>query len=596
MRAGFARHLLVIGLLLPHSASAVTPSTDHDVVIIGAGAAGLYAAYTLNNLGYDVLVLEASDRHGGRVYSSTLGDVNVELGAEELYGTTNNFVFDDIKAEYGNSAQSKIYTGGNTQDQLISMDGGTTCFVYTGNCDKNSDISDYWDFYYHIGDHASDATDELVSDHLANTHGVTPASPGYHLYEAGTPGGEFGTSVSRLGLRSLARQDDQWSLSGSVYGFGPGLPGPIGYLDALDTLYFNQIVGKVTLNSPVVAVDTSGIKPVAIDANGVYHYANRILVTVSVGVLQAEIIDFIPDLPAAKVTAYNTIGMGHGMKLFLRFDTTPEPFWEASTIFSITTEGPTGLCWTPAKYQPGASNDVFTCFSMGLNAEFLTALADDTARLNVALADLDVVFGSGVASGKFIEGFVQDWTSEPYVLGSYSYPVPGSYPNGGPSMREILAEPVGEVSFAGEATHNTASATVPGALQSGDRAAGEIDLALGGPPDPSAPKADLEASPELGEPTLQVSFTDLSTGNPTSWSWDFGDAGTSGDQNPVHDYTVGGNYTVSLTATNASGSHTRVLPALVAVPEPGQTLLLSAGVLGLFGLDSIRRRRRQRKP
>ena len=66
---------------------------------------------------------------------------------------------------------------------------------------------------------------------------------------------------------------------------------------------------RIVYNSPVTLVDTSGIKPVAIDANGVYHYADAILVTVSVGVLQAEIIDFVPDLPAAKVTAYNTLGM-----------------------------------------------------------------------------------------------------------------------------------------------------------------------------------------------------------------------------------------------------------------------------------------------
>ena len=40
---------------------------DHDVIIVGAGSAGLYAAFELNNLGFDVLVLEAQDRHGGRV-------------------------------------------------------------------------------------------------------------------------------------------------------------------------------------------------------------------------------------------------------------------------------------------------------------------------------------------------------------------------------------------------------------------------------------------------------------------------------------------------------------------------------------------------
>ena len=61
--------------------------------------------------------------------------------------------------------------------------------------------------------------------------------------------------------------------------------------------------------------------------------------------------------------------------------------------------------------------------------------------------------------------------------GCYSFPKPGSYPtDGGPSARQILAEPVGSVLyFAGEATHNAWSATVVGAMDSGLRAAGEID-------------------------------------------------------------------------------------------------------------------------
>ena len=80
----------------------------------------------------------------------------------------------------------------------------------------------------------------------------------------------------------------------------------------MDTLYFDDVTSLISYNSPVTTIDTSGVKPVAIDGNGVYHYADAILVTVSVGVLQAEIIDFIPDLPAAKVTAYNDDRHGEG--------------------------------------------------------------------------------------------------------------------------------------------------------------------------------------------------------------------------------------------------------------------------------------------
>jgi hypothetical protein len=359
----------------------------------------------------------------------------------------------------------------------------------------------------------------------------------------------------------------------------------VGYRDALDALYFDQVLPHVIYNSPVTVIDTSGIKPVAIDANGVYHYADAIIVTVSVGVLQAEMIDFIPDLPAAKIAAYNTIGMGNGMKISLRFSS---QIWESKMMYLLL-DGPTGSCWPPGVYQTGTTSHVLTCFLMGRNSEFMEALPDDAARLDQALIDLDAAFG-GAASTAFIEGLVHNWTADPYIRGSYSYPAPGTRPNG-TTMRQVLAQPVGsQLYFAGEATHNTAPSTVPGALQSGERAGGEVDTNLGGPPAAGTPMADFSASVTVGDPPLDVSFTDLSTQLPTGWSWDFGDSGTSGDKHPTHQYTTPGVYTVSLTATNSIGSRTRVLPNLIHVPEPSGMAMLGSGVIVLALLDARRRR------
>ncbi len=587
--AGSIRKSLAIGLLLaavflPARSDAVEPSTDHDVVIVGAGAAGLYAAYTLNNLGYDVLIVEATPWHGGRIWSRMLGDVRIENGAEELYGTRNNFVFNDIEAAYGSGAQIRIFRENASQDELIVMDadgmgGGTTCWAETGNCYLDADIDDYWNFYSDAWTHNNDSTDEFVSDYLASTWGVDSAHRAYHLYEAGFPGGGYGTATERLGLRSLSREGNAWSLSESVYGLAP-----LGYRDALDALYFNQVLPYITYNSPVTMVDTSGIKPVAIDGNGVYHYADAIIVTVSVGVLQAEIIDFIPDLPAAKVDAYNTIGMGNGMKISLRFS---NQLWD-NKMMTVLLDGPLGECWPPKVYQPSVTDHVLTCFTMGKNAEIMEALPDDTARLNRALVDLDVAFG-GNASPAFIEGFVMDWTASQYVLGSYSYPAPGTRPTG-TTMRQKLAQPVGTtLYFAGEATHNTAPSTVPGALQSGERAGGEVDSDLGGPPAAGSPTADFQASVASGAPPLDVVFSDLSSQSPTGWLWDFGDGNSSSDQNPAHQYVTPGTYSVSLIAMNGNGSHTRVLPQLIVVPEPSAASMMACGIIALILLHARQR-------
>ena len=70
----------------------------------------------------------------------------------------------------------------------------------------------------------------------------------------------------------------------------------------------------------------------------------------------------------------------------------------------------------------------------------------------------------------------------------------------------------------------------------------------------NTPVTSFSVSQTSGKAPLSVSFTDQSTGSPTSWKWTFGDGNDSTDKNPVHIYNKSGNYTVSLTTTNAEGS------------------------------------------
>ena len=84
----------------------------------------------------------------------------------------------------------------------------------------------------------------------------------------------------------------------------------------------------------------------------------------------------------------------------------------------------------------------------------------------------------------------------------------------------------------------------------------------------TTPVADFSGSPTSGEAPLTVSFTDLSTNNPASWSWDFGDGGTSTAQNPSYEYTAAGTYTVTLTASNCAGSDIESKVDYITVSEP----------------------------
>jgi PKD repeat protein len=83
-----------------------------------------------------------------------------------------------------------------------------------------------------------------------------------------------------------------------------------------------------------------------------------------------------------------------------------------------------------------------------------------------------------------------------------------------------------------------------------------------------APEAEFTAEPTSGERPLSVVFTDTSSGDPESWAWDFGDGGTSTEQNPTHVYEEPGSYRVILTATNGEGSDDVVKPDLLTVTAP----------------------------
>ncbi|WP_052279228.1 PKD domain-containing protein [Methanosarcina acetivorans] len=83
-----------------------------------------------------------------------------------------------------------------------------------------------------------------------------------------------------------------------------------------------------------------------------------------------------------------------------------------------------------------------------------------------------------------------------------------------------------------------------------------------------APVSNFTADPTSGTAPLTVNFTDQSTGSPTSWFWDFGDGANSTEQNPVHTYSVAGNYTTNLTVTNSAGTDFEVKTDYITVLEP----------------------------
>ncbi len=81
------------------------------------------------------------------------------------------------------------------------------------------------------------------------------------------------------------------------------------------------------------------------------------------------------------------------------------------------------------------------------------------------------------------------------------------------------------------------------------------------------PVADFSAYPTLGVIPLAVQFTDLSTGTPTAWTWDFGDGNISNDPSPTHTYESAGIYTVNLTVSNSFGTGSIEIPGCITTGE-----------------------------
>ena len=518
---------------------------DYDVIVVGAGAAGMYAVYTLNRAGIKVKVLEASSTHGGRAQNNkTFGDGFVAIGPEEIYSspdfpvTLRDQALASIKAEVEedgsdwstmeikgdevfidgelwdelpDSGQFKIdlyadlYAWDSTKLHPFELGTETDIAMFEDRRNKNPEEWREWPFHgqndydeqefhlklknivYMIDGKLTNAEDDDTYIEVANEfseiiYGYEGPDISYTeiLAKAGIDSGStkwlmmediFGTSISASSLnRHFSNQGHGGWGAGGGHVFLADLP----YKDFLDTLYFHEIhdADLIQYNSAVEKIDYTGDLVSILDENGDTYTANHVISTVSVEVLKNGIIEFVPALPAKKVAAFNGMQMDAGWRMYLKFK---EPIWDKKEIVEIMSFGKACRCWVPAKWRGEGVGDpnVLTCYIMGERAEYLM---DPEVDLNeTVLKELDVIFGGTTASDAFIESFHMNYKMNPYIGGVYTYPTKGMFPKDGPSLRQVLAEPVGDkLFFGGAATNHAHASTVFGAMESGLRTAQEI--------------------------------------------------------------------------------------------------------------------------
>ena len=206
-----------------------------------------------------------------------------------------------------------------------------------------------------------------------------------------------------------------------------------------------------------------------------------------------------------------------------------------------------------------------------------STVADSQTRPILLLDDEHQVvhmFATGPSSAGTVayQGTIYEKTT---AMGAPSFP-PGE---GTPVIRDGASAAMNNATSTKQPV-NSSTGLVVLASNDATRYYWHADESLGGAsPPPAAPVAGFTASPASGAAPLAVSFTDTSTGAPTTWAWDFGDGGTSTAQNPSHTFAAG-SYTVTLTASNAGGQSTAKQTITASAPTSSPQVLFRVNAGG----------------
>jgi monoamine oxidase len=428
---------------------------DTDIVIIGAGAAGLAAARELSLAGLKVIILEARDRVGGRInthYDNNYHFGPIELGAEFVHGKPPETL------QIVERAHLKLQNIPNRHWHL-----------HNGVLTKSSE---FWSKVEAAMDEMSDYSGpdqsfaEFLDQYKRKTHVedidtiATLYVEGFHAAHADQ------ISVHGLNKTNKAAEeiedDKQFRVEN---GYAPIVQSL--HDDAVAagaTFHLNTIVEEVNWKRNEVEVSTSG--------SGKFK-ARKLIVTLPLTLLQSSGeqtagVRFTPAL-SEKESAANRLAMGQVAKVVMRFR---EPFWEEELTFIHSPAESLPTWWT----QFPVRAPLLVGWAGGTRADRLSLESED-ALLDHAFESLSHIFR---ASKSFLEQalaefYTHNWHRDPFSAGAYSY-----IPVGGLDAQAQLARPIEDtLFFAGEATNTEGHhGTVHGAIATGLRTASEVNKQL----------------------------------------------------------------------------------------------------------------------
>jgi monoamine oxidase len=419
-------------------------SVPLDVLIIGAGIAGLTAAREISTAGLRVLMLEGRDRIGGRILTHHTPEYPVELGAEFVHGRPPE-ICDLIKDAGLKVAELQWKVARRKANRWI----------------ENDKIMDAVErvFKKMRADQPDQSFQEFI-DHV-------PAEPEEKEQALRFVEGFHAADPRRVSVHSLIRSNavDQQIDGDRQFRFAEGYDTLVkGMSDGINWKSCEQ-----RLNTPVAEIQWKTGESLVRTTSGLEFSAPRCIVTVPLGVLKAGGLRFHPAL-AEKEQALRGLEMGPVRRVSLCFR---DKFWEAVSEFRdvsfLLTDDARFPAWWTSNPLPFP---ILTGWAAGHYVRALAQLSTGQV-IEHAMESLAPIFGMDIVRlrRELQDGFTHNWQADRFSCGAYSYAVVG----GSDAGRDLAAPVAGTLFFAGEATdadgHN---GTVHGAIASGRRAAKEV--------------------------------------------------------------------------------------------------------------------------
>ncbi len=444
-------------------------SQDPDVIILGAGAAGLSAAVELSRAGLAVSVIEARNRIGGRIFTlrDPVCDAPIELGAEFIHGKPPE-IWDLLRRNHLDATEVDGDVWCLREDKLSPCDFFSEVDQLLEQMDDRAPDQSFIEFLQHCcpgsKSPATQAAKDWALGYVTGFHAADPAQISVHSLVKGLRADE--KIEGNRAFRIVSQ----------------------GYEALLEIFRRELRAANVScqLNTVAAAIrwQAGNVELSARNHSGtITMTAPRLLITLPLSILQASpeepgAVRFVPDLPPQKQAALSKLAMGKAIRVTLRFQ---QRFWDdlcpphsteskslANMSFLLSHQDWFPTWWTTMPEQL----PIITGWAPFRCAERLSGHSTDFV-IEKSLHSLSCLLklSKSELESLLVHAYWHDWQSDPFSRGAYSY-----VRVGGDKAQQALADPVDNtLFFAGEATdisgHN---GTVHGAIASGYRSAKQI--------------------------------------------------------------------------------------------------------------------------